>query len=147
MRAECLQLENFTCEVFVETLVAALAGIRVRPHRLGLVEIEQHAGMPGRGNQQVGECSGHAGPDHLALEHPSKGNGYRLGRRNREMVRPEQDETLRETRLSCEPMKRTRLDFGDQDFAQLIERLENSFFLRFRAHLARSAFRLFLQVF
>ena len=79
--AERMQFQNFAGEIFVEAPGAVDAGDRVRAHRNGLVEIEQHCRMAFGGQQQIGEPAKHGKNGGRSLHFRSHAVSYRDGQR------------------------------------------------------------------
>ena len=97
-----MQLENLARQIFVDALAAALAGDRVRSHRLHIVEVEQHRRMRLDREQHVGEGAGNMRPDRFAFESAAQRAHRTFIGRHAEMVRPEPDQPLGETGLRSE---------------------------------------------
>ena len=111
--AERVELEDFTREVFVESLAGEPPGTGVGTDRVLVVEEEDHRRMTLRGPEQRGEFAERVRTDRLALERPGgDAHGGPLGGGYGEMVRPEGDEPLDEAgprpQLVGEPRFRLR---------------------------------------
>src|SRR6478672_113259 len=68
--AERVQFENFARKILVQPAAAVLAGLRGRPDRPRVVEIDQHRRMGLDRLQHVAEAAKHVHADRLALEGP-----------------------------------------------------------------------------
>src|SRR5208337_1569690 len=100
--AERVQLQNLPGEILVEPLLLALSAPRIRPHRLLVVEIDEHGRMLLGSKQHVFEAPEYMRTDDLALIGARENAiGAGLARRDAEMVRPEQNEALAETGKRC----------------------------------------------
>ena len=106
--AQRVQLEHFARQVLVQAGHAraravarrrprrALHHAGVGPGRLHVVEVAQHRRMGGRSEQQRLERPGDVGPDRIALERTDQAARAALGERDREVIGPEQLQTLGE---------------------------------------------------
>ena len=128
-----MQLQDLAREIFVEATGAVDAGDRIRTHRNGLVEIEQHGRMALGSQQQIGEAAKHVRTDGLALI--GAGHAPDLVGRDAEMIGPEPNKALAKSDLGA----KRRRDANPRLFEiNRPSRIGDSFSGDLRRHLARA---------
>src|SRR5690606_16292982 len=120
--AQRVQLEQFAGIVLVQPASRALAlrpepcRGRTRPDGQEVVEVEEHRGMPRRGEDHVLEAAQHVAPDHIALVAARQHHHRELRLpRNAQVVRPERHQPFDERALAAHPLgqRRPLLRAGD----------------------------------
>ena len=124
VHANRVQLEQFARVVLVQATAsgACPTGLRAsggRPHRLRVVEIQQHCRMAGRSEDQIGEAAEHVGPDRLAFVAAGQRGHQQLGGgRHAEMIRPERHQPLEEWIFGGDANRDGRAALGQRDADQ-----------------------------
>ncbi len=118
IHAQRVQLQQLARQVFVEALLAALAGARIRADRLRVVQIQQHRRVQRRGLQQIDEAALRMRADGLVLMRPHQTQHAALGGGHAEMVGPELQPALGHRRLGADDVLPAPLQALLVDLAQ-----------------------------
>src|ERR1700676_3268106 len=114
-----VQLECLARKVLIDshappalTPFEQLSGLRVRPDRHLIVEVEQHRGMPLDSEQHVREPAEHIRADGFSFEASRKSEHEILIDRYREVVRPEVRESLDKRAIGADALTKSCAGLG-----------------------------------